>query len=116
MAVCLPILFILVLATIEASNMIFLKQALTHAGYEAARVASHRSTLNSEPAALANDVLAARNIQQANVVINPVDIESLARGNNIIVTVSAPSDANSLVPFTQFGGQTLSVSMISVKN
>ena len=115
-AVCLPILVILVLASIEASNIVFLKQALTHAGYEAARVAAHRSTRNGEPEALANQILAARNIQASNVVVNPSDIESLSRGSNIIVSVTAPSDSNSLVPMTQFGGHLLSVSMRSVKN
>jgi Flp pilus assembly protein TadG len=110
------VLVILVLATIEASNMIFLKQALTHAAYEAARVASHHSTKNPEPGVFATDILTARNIEQATFAMTPSDIEGLTRGNNIVVTVTAPSDANSLVPFTQFGSQTLSVSMTSVKN
>lgn len=116
LAVCMPILVLFVLGTIETSNMIFLKQVLTHASYEAAKVASHPNAQNSEPATRANAVLTARNIHSGTVVVAPTNIEGLARGNKIEVTVSAPADANSLVPFSHFASKTLSVSMTSVKN
>lgn len=116
LAVCLPLLVVLVMATIEASNLIFLKQALTHASYEAARVASRPAASNGDPVARANAILASRNVQQASVVIAPTDIESLSRGNNIVVTSTASSGVNSIVPFSHFGSQNVSVSMTSVKN
>lgn len=116
LAVCLPILMLFVVGTIETSNMIFLKQVLTHASYEAARVASRPNAKNADPGTRANAILNAQSVNTGSVGVVPLDIEATNRGSNIVVTVSAPANANSLIPFSHFAGQTLSVSMTSVKN
>jgi Flp pilus assembly protein TadG len=107
LAVCLPVVVLLVIATIEACSAIFLKQSLTVAAYEGARTALADRTTSGSVQAACNQVLADRNIQGATVTVSPSNIAALQSGAFIDVTVSAPCDANSLVPTTFYRGRTL---------
>ena len=115
LAVCLPVLMLLMLGAIESSNIVFLRQALVQASYEAAKLASRPEATAADAAARAQGVLTAREIDGYSVSLTPPTTKNLARGTDISVTITAPMDANKLVPFTPFSGQTLSVSMTSVK-
>jgi hypothetical protein len=107
LAVCLPVVVLLVIGTIEACSAIFLKQSLTVAAYEGVRTA----VLDSTPAAVqaaCNQILTDRKIEGGRVTINPPSLAGLQPGEYIDVTVSAPCDVNSLVPTTFYRGRTLS--------
>jgi Flp pilus assembly protein TadG len=108
LAVCLPVVMLIVIATIEACSALFLKQSLTSAAYEGARTAlADRETPGSVQAAC-NQVLTDRNIEDATITIKPTNISSLKPGDFIDVTVSAPCSANSVVPATFYRGKSLS--------
>jgi len=107
LAVCLPVVVLLVIGTIEACSAIFLKQSLTVAAYEGVRTAVLDGTPGSVQAAC-KQILTDRKVQRATVTMTPADLSSLEPGEFIDVTVSAPCDPNSVVPTTFYRGRTLS--------
>lgn len=108
LAVCLPILVLLVLAMIECCTMIFLKQSLTVASYEGIRSAIEPNATATSIRAASNSVIADRRVNGANITITPSNFEDIPRGQYITVTVSAPAGANSVIPGSFFRGRTLS--------
>ena len=116
LAVCLPVLVLLMLGAIESSNIIFLRQAMVQSSYEAVKLAARPDATAAEAISRAESVLTARQIDGHAVTLNPTNTQSLARGADIVATVTAPLDANRLVPFTPFSGQTISVSLTAVKH
>ena len=108
LAVCLPIVVLLVVATIESCSALFLKQSLTVAAYEGVRTAIEKGTTASNVQTICNQVLTERRIQGGTVTLNPASISSLKAGDYIAVTVSAPCDPNTPLPTTFYRGRTLS--------
>jgi hypothetical protein len=108
LAVCLPIVVLLVIATIEACSAVFLKQSLTVAAYEGIRTALDEGATVSSVQDTCKRILAERRVQGARVRVRPADIASLQPGEYVDVTVSAPAAANSVVPTTFYRGRTLS--------
>jgi len=94
-AVCLPVLMIMVLGSMEASSAIFVRQALTTSAYEGAREAIRTGATTSAAITRAQDVLTARRIRSSTIRFTPGDVQSAARGSTIILEVSAPYAANS---------------------
>ena len=115
LAVCLPILVLLVLAMIESCTMIFLKQSLTVSAYEGIRKAIEPSATAAQIEAACNAVLADRRVNDAKIAISPSNFQSIARGQYITVTVSAPAGKNSVIPGTFFSGRTLTGSATMMK-
>ncbi len=108
LAVCLPVIVLLVLGTIEACSMIFLKQSLSVAAYEGARTAIIPGKTKDDVQAACQQLLADRNVNGGQVTVKPADIAALNPGDFVDVTVSAPCNANSVVPNTFYRGRTLS--------
>jgi Flp pilus assembly protein TadG len=107
LAVCLPIVVLLVLATIESCSALFLKQSLTASAYEGVRAAIKKGSTAASVQTACNQILTDRRIQGSQVTLNPASISSLKPGDFIDVTVTAPCTANSPVPTTFFRGKTL---------
>jgi Flp pilus assembly protein TadG len=107
LAVCLPVVVLLVLAVIEACSAIFLKQSLTVAAYEGVRAAVIDGTPANVQAAC-NQILSDRNIDGGTVTITPSNFAGLQAGDFVDVTVTAPCDSNSLVPTAFYRGRSLS--------
>ncbi len=94
-AVCLPVLMLLILGSIEASSALFVKQALVTSAYEAAREAIRTDGTTANANSLAQNVLDGRRIRDSNIRFTPASVESAPRGSKIIVEVSAPYASNS---------------------
>lgn len=108
LAVCLPIIVLIVVATIEACSAVFLKQSLTVAAYEGVREAIDEGGTSASVKAVCDQILADRRINGATVTVTPSDVPSLAPGEFVDVTITAPCDANTVVPATFYRGKTLS--------
>jgi Flp pilus assembly protein TadG len=108
LAVCLPVVVLIVLATIEACSALFLKQSLTSAAYEGVRTALAERQVAGSVQTACKQVLKDRNIKGATITISPTNIASLKPGDFIDVTVAAPCSSNSVVPATFYRGKTLS--------
>lgn len=115
LAVCLPVLVLLVLAMIECCTMIFLKQSLTVAAYEGVRTSIEPNAVAADVETKCEGVLEDRRVEQPQIVITPANFESLAPGEYVTVTVSAPADRNSVLPGNFFGGRTLTASATMMK-
>ena len=114
-AVCLPVVVLIVLGSIESASMLFLRQATIQSSYEGARVAVKRSGTN-ETARLAIEAVArGRRIEDLNIQFEPADVSAVDPGTPITVTVSAPGDANSFIPFGPFQGITVSGKAVMIK-
>ncbi len=116
LAVCLPVLLILVVGAIEGSNFIFLKQAVTVAAYESAQVVTRANGKKAEAELRASQILAARSIDQSQIVFTPANPEAAARGDRVTVSVTAPVAANSIGLDWFFDEQIVSTSVSMVKD
>lgn len=108
LAVCLPVVVLLVVGTIEACSAIFLKQSLTVAAYEGARTALAERQVAGSVQKACDQILNDRKVNGGTVTITPADIASLKPGDFVDVRVFAPCNSNSLVPTTFYRGRTLS--------
>lgn len=94
-AVCIPVLILLVLGSIEATSMIFLKQALQSAAHEATRQAVLSTTTNQQVRDQVANILDARDIVGFSVEFPRGNPESMPRGSLVTVRVTASSSRNS---------------------
>jgi hypothetical protein len=108
LAVCLPVIVLLVIATIEACSAVFLRQSLTVAAYEGVRTAIEEGATQTSVEAACNQVLKDRRVEGASVVVKPANIASLNPGEYVDITITAPFDANSIVPNTFYRDRSLS--------
>jgi len=115
LAVCMPVIVLIVLATIEACAMIFLQQSLSVAAYEGARVALTPGAKSSNVAYQCELILDDRDVNGASVNVSPGDIPGAAAGTWINVETSAPFASNSLVGGWLFGNRTLKAAVQMIK-
>lgn len=94
-AVCLPVLTLMVFGSIEASTMMFLKQTLNVAAYEASREAVRDGRGNGSATTRARTILEAREVKEFTIRFPAGESFNAKRGDEIIVEVSAPSGPNS---------------------
>jgi hypothetical protein len=107
LAVCLPVIVLLVIATIEACSAIFLKQSLTIAAYEGARTALQDGAKVNDVQSACKRILKDRRIKGGSVQVSAGDIAALEPGQYIDITVTAPCGPNSVVPAAFYRGRTL---------
>lgn len=117
LAICLPLLVMLIFGGMEAANGIFLKQALTSAAYESAKMASTVGYTHIEAEARALEVLTSRGLQNAQIEIDPPITASTPLGTPITVTVSAPADLNAISPMVIHTSETsVKARVVMVRN
>lgn len=114
-AVCLPVIVLIVLATIEACTMVFLKQSLSIAAYEGARAGLAQSATNTTVTRAAEQVLTERRVNRGTVTLSPANLTAIAPGEYFTVTATAPATGNSVIPVSFYRGRTLSGSATLMK-
>lgn len=111
LAICLPILVLLLLSTIEACVMLQLKQNLSVTAYEGARI----GILPGAQAAVVQQqcemILDDRGIEAYTVTMSP-DPSVLVVGDMFMVTVSADCVSNSVVGGAFYQGNSISESVV----
>ena len=93
LAICLPVLVLLVFGTIEVSNSIFVKQTLTSAAHEGALVGMRSNSTEQQIIDRVDGILASRNVSNCVINILPTgtSFEALAPGETFHVQVGCPS-------------------------
>ena len=119
-AVCLPVLLVVVLGSIEASNMIHVQRALTTAAYEAARTAAKDPASTSGGVTnLALAILDGHQVRDGQVIITPGDLATASTGDQVTVTVTAPLGVNRVIsgwaPNWLLGGNSLSAQCTALR-
>ncbi len=95
--------------------MIFLKQAVQTAAYEAVRVAIDANGSMDATVARANEMLSQRKVQDGSVNVSPANLAQLAPGTPVTVTVRAPIAANRVISQWFFSSGNLSASCVMAK-
>ena len=113
-ALCFPLVAMFVIATIESCNAIYLRQSLTIAAHESARTAILPSMTAVKAEYAAQRVLDSRGITGGAISITP-DPLTAAAGDWIEVEVSAPGNANSVLPVPMFFSQGTSARVFMMK-
>lgn len=114
-AVCLPVVLLVVFGSIQAASMLFLRQATIQAAYEGAKVAVVGTGTDDRVREAAQAVLDGRQLTGVTIDIQPGNVDTLEPGTIIEVTVSAPSDENTLFPFGLFTGTIVGADAVMVK-
>ena len=114
-AVCLPVIVLLVLGSIEATSFIFLKQSLQTAAYEGTRHAIRRGATRDEAEGRVHNILDARRVRGANIQFPLGDPDSADRGALVAVQVAAPASTNSPLGGRFISNRTLTVRTVMVK-
>lgn len=112
LAVCLPVLVILVFGSIEVANFIHLKQDLTVCAYEAAMVACRPGQTSAQAIARCEEVANAKRIQQIQATVTPTVNAETAAGTEITITVRAAAAANYAMPVRYFRNRELSAVVV----
>ena len=116
LAVCLPMLFLIIFGGIEAANSIFLKQGLTIAAYESAKIATTVGYTVNDAITRGDAILEARGFTGAQVAIDP-NVAALTPGTQVTVTVTAPANANSISPQIAIAGNaSISAKVVMIRN
>ena len=114
-AVCLPVLALLVFGAIEASSFIFLKQALSVAAYEGIRETVRVGSNNGNGTNRAENILTARTVNDFSITFPNGEASGAARGDQIVIEVSAPTATNSPLAGQWLANQTLTARIVMVK-
>jgi len=115
LAVCLPVLTLIVLATIESSAMIFLHQSLSIAAYEGARIALVPTAEAENVRYQAELILEGREVNHPTVTVTPANFTGYPAGSWIQVQASAPFADNSLAGGWLFNGKTITATVEMMK-
>lgn len=111
LAICLPILLLILFATIEACSMLQLKQNVQTTAYEGARIGilpgSTTALVESQCQMLLDD----RGIVGYTIGISP-DPSTLTPGDLLTVTVSADCVANAVAGGPFFEGKSIAESIV----
>jgi hypothetical protein len=111
LALCLPILALLLFATIEACVMIQLKQNVTITAYEGARIGILPGSNTGLVQAQCQMLLEDRGISGYTITANPAP-SGMALGDLLTVTVSADCVANSVVGGIFYEGKAISETIV----
>jgi Flp pilus assembly protein TadG len=117
LAIAIPVMMILALGTMETTDLIFLRQRLLSAAFEAARTATGPSQTSASGIAAGTAILTARGIADGEVTITPTVTPTTATGTEVTATATAPFVGNScVVPFVLRGRvSSVSVSVTMVR-
>jgi Flp pilus assembly protein TadG len=113
LAVCLPVLVLLVVGAIELTHVIYLKQSLAAAAYESVREAVRPEATLASTQAKAIQILTGHRVRNGSVRVTPSI--ALSRGQRLTVSVSAPINDNRLIIPRYVAGVTLTGSATMVK-
>lgn len=112
-ALLLPLLILLAFGAIELSNMVFLKQSLSIAAYEGARVATKPGATKAQADARIQEVLTSRNVSSYTVQYTttagvPLIITAVTpRGTQLCVAVQSSNGGANYGPLRMFTGRSV---------
>ena len=122
-AICIPVVIILMLGTLEVCSGLYLAESLTVCAYEAARAGVRRRTTAQDVYDRAVEVLESRNValptgetgELSGIVIEPSNFEDLKALDEIRVTITANTSGNSLYIFDSFFNRNIQASVAMVR-
>ena len=98
----MPLLVLLIFASLEGANMLFMRQAVVQAAYESVKSAVKTHGGVAAGTQLGEEVLAARNIPLESLEFQPPDVAAAAPGTPITVTLTVNGDSRSVIGIGPF--------------
>jgi len=105
LAICLPIMVLIVFGSLQMCNVIYLKHALVTAAYEGSLELAKSSTTNANVELRIQQVLEARRINDATIEILPAgaNVATTPHGETLTIRITATSASNlSVTGFVTF--------------
>lgn len=115
LAVCLPVIVILVFGSIEVSHFIHLKQDLTICAYEAAKVAAKSGKSMQDVQQRFLEIAEAKGVTDATLTVQPDIDQNISAGEEITLTALAPAESNKRMPVRYFRNRQLRAVVVMVK-
>ena len=115
LAVCLPMLVLVLLMALQTADAIYLKQSLHVAAYESARTAIKPDSDTAMAVARGEEILDGRHIQDYSIAFTPADVASVTPGEVITVTVTTTIESNTVLPAWYPGPEFLSADVFMIK-
>lgn len=115
LAVCLPVLVILVFGSIEASSFVFLKQSLNAAAYEGIREAVRVDSSNAAAINRVSNILESRRVEGFSIQFPEGNVDDKERGEAFSIEVSAPTEPNSPLGGRFIPNRNLTARVVMVK-
>lgn len=114
-AVCLPVVLLIILASVQACSVIYLNQTLKIAAYEGARSAILPDVDGPTAKLVAESILASRSVTGATVTVAPADLATAQPRDWITISISAPYTDNTVLGAGWFytGNISVDVSMMA---
>ncbi|MCA9122689.1 MAG: pilus assembly protein [Planctomycetaceae bacterium] len=115
LSICLPLFITILFGSIEASNLIYLRESLCLASYEAARQAVSLDASKKDIEKRAKQLLSSRGIDNPTITFSPDDTTNASGGEPVTVTVSVPASSQTLLPKVIYGQRTITAQTSFVK-
>lgn len=106
-ALFLPLFFMITMATIETCRVLYLRQSLTIAAYECARLGVIPGMSLEALEFQCDAIVDGRNIRNVTLKVDPPDLSSLHYGEPLTVTVETKADDNAMLGTWFYRGRTL---------
>lgn len=97
LAVCLPVLFLITMATVETCRVIYLRQSIKIAAFESARLSNLPGATFEMIKVQTDCVLLGRNIRNYEVACTPNPPSAAEEGDLITIRITAPISENSVL-------------------
>lgn len=114
-AICIPVVIVLMLGTLEISAGIYLKESLTVAAYEGVRAGVKRRSTYADVVGRCQDVLDARGVTDGTIVVTPSDFSALQALDPVTVRVTAPSAGNCVMIFDHMVNREVSAEVVMAR-
>lgn len=115
LAVCMPMIALIALGSMEGANKIFVRQAAVQAAYEAAKATASHEGSAARGQALARQVLLARNILVPTITFDPANPDALDPGTPFTVLVSVNGGERTVTGMGPFQNLTIEARASMVK-
>lgn len=106
-ALFLPLFFMITMATIETCRVLYLRQSLTIAAYECARLGVIPGMTLETLEFQCDSIVNGRDIHNVKLTVEPPDLSGLHYGDPLTVTVEAKVDDNAILGTWFYRGRTL---------
>ena len=117
LAICLPVLLLLIFGSIQACNLIHVRQKATTAAYEGALVGLKKGTTESEVTSRVQAILSSRKLKNGTTTVSAAagPFSDIRPGDLFTVTVTVPADENIIGPSMFMTPENVEVSLTAAR-
>ncbi len=116
LAVCLPVIVVLVFGALEGANILFCKQAMVEAAYESCKHASRADGTSAHANTLATDILKARRVNRSTITFTPANVELANPGQEVSVNIKVSANERTYTRLGLFNNRTIEVNATMLKD